>query len=512
MKRRILSFFCVVAFCLTLLSATVFAVDTPLTTLRILGTDIAKESGTTYWKYDDATSTVTGATEDNYTIKYDGNGTLTLNGIDITYTTSAADGLRVIDANGDLTIVLEGENKFNVTRNVQTANEVTGIYLTKGDLTIQEDSNGSLNMTVNNYQAVMSSYTRNIYTKEGSVKLESGTFVFTVSGSGMGQNLNVAGDLHIGEATVNVNNTINSGFGIYIGDKGTMTVSEKAEVTITSNTKAFNGQEDFYIGAKRYGVTTAIKRLEIKDGTVKTSTTYTETPTDTLPNKNVDELYVNGTDILAATDYTVKCGSGTATYDITSNTLTLEDATIDKGHKESGTAYGIYAEGTDSADALKINLKGTNTFSSEQSLTDAFLMSGDTQVNISDESNGELVIGQGVTMDWSKGSYTFMPQSVEITNNGIFKLPSDYSIRDLNFKGSGVVQVSNTYYTNDGTAFTNAVSGNISVTVDTEDKNATGYTWTNENGVWTLTLNNAYVDGSVEIKFPRGNNDKEIAI
>lgn len=121
MKRRILSIFCVLALCLTLLPTTVFAVDTPLTTLTILGQSIIDEdnpTNSTYWKVNDDGTSIEAGSNNDYTIEYDGNGTLTLNGIDITATSPTdTNTFYGIYADGDLTIVLEGNNTFNMTQN-----------------------------------------------------------------------------------------------------------------------------------------------------------------------------------------------------------------------------------------------------------------------------------------------------------------------------------------------------------------------------------------------------------
>lgn len=78
------------------------------------------------------------------------------------------------------------------------------------------------------------------------------------------------------------------------------------------------------------------------------------------PEPLVDSLYVNGENILEATDYTVQCGSGEASYDAATNTLTLNNATITNAKpatESSEIRVGIYAVGD-----LTIVLEGNNTF------------------------------------------------------------------------------------------------------------------------------------------------------
>ena len=78
------------------------------------------------------------------------------------------------------------------------------------------------------------------------------------------------------------------------------------------------------------------------------------------PEPQVDSLYVNGENILEAPDYTVQCGSGEASYDVATNTLTLNNATITNAKpatESSEIRVGIYAVGN-----LTIVLEGNNTF------------------------------------------------------------------------------------------------------------------------------------------------------
>ena len=78
------------------------------------------------------------------------------------------------------------------------------------------------------------------------------------------------------------------------------------------------------------------------------------------PEPLVDSLYVNGVNVLETKDYTVQCGSGEASYDATTNTLTLDNATITNAKpatESSEIRVGIYAVGN-----LTIVLEGNNTF------------------------------------------------------------------------------------------------------------------------------------------------------
>lgn len=71
-------------------------------------------------------------------------------------------------------------------------------------------------------------------------------------------------------------------------------------------------------------------------------------------------IQVNGTEILNSVNHTVSCGSGTATYDSDTNTLTLDNAEINyQQNSDNNSAGAILFDGD-----LNINLVGENTITS----------------------------------------------------------------------------------------------------------------------------------------------------
>lgn len=70
------------------------------------------------------------------------------------------------------------------------------------------------------------------------------------------------------------------------------------------------------------------------------------------------ELWVNGTDILKDADSIVSCGTGTAKWDQSANTLTLTNTVISTASTSKSRNSGIYYSGSDK---LNIVLKGNNT-------------------------------------------------------------------------------------------------------------------------------------------------------
>ena len=90
-----------------------------------------------------------------------------------------------------------------------------------------------------------------------------------------------------------------------------------------------------------------------------------EDPGSEAPEPQAGGLWVNGENILDATDYTVQCGGGKAVYDPEANTLTLDNATITTAHEflrwndDLGYAY-IYVDYYEE-NPMTIILRGENT-------------------------------------------------------------------------------------------------------------------------------------------------------
>ena len=151
------------------------------------------------------------------------------------------------------------------------------------------------------------------------------------------------------------------------------------------------------------------------------------------------ELWVDGVDILTATNNTVTCGSGTASYDADSNTLTLDNAKITDAHRDG---FGIFATGN-----LTISLSGESTISG------------------SDIKDGIVVFG---SLDIT-GSETSTVSSLTVTGSrsGIM-VGNPNADNDLNISGSNVTVTANG---NDSVGIT--VDGSLNVEGSTVTGNGT---------------------------------------
>lgn len=213
------------------------------------------------------------------------------------YTVNCGDGTAVYDPNTNtLTLNDAHINEFD---------DISGIYA-KGDLNIKLVGDNTLD----------GGLPYGIYAKEGSLSIE-------------------------GSGTLNI--TANT-FGI-IADKDLSISSEIEKLQIITDVQALRSEKGGTVTIGGEVFTGLDKKITIEYG--KTLAPLTE-------------LTVNGTDILAAKDYTVNCGDGEAVYDPNTNTLTLNNAVIDYKQNENDNSKGAIMFDGD----LNINLIGENYITS----------------------------------------------------------------------------------------------------------------------------------------------------
>ena len=341
--------------------------------------------------YNNSQSQVEGATYATFDAK---TGTLTLNNYNYTGTSG-------ISSTGGLTINLVGINTI-------TTSGANSIYST-GALTITSSSKGSLtaeNLTSGSVQTT-------IYSTSDITITGNATVTATINGTAQAINSNSAnGTITIADhATVTAVNeysdsttTGTDSIAILAGsgnDKahptGTIEVKNSATLTAQGHGKA--------LACKSMSETSSPKGFTYPDGsTIKVSknydgsnpeTTYAEGSLGSYKYVEVThavvnyDVWVGGTQVTSANKDNVLGNSGTptVTYNPTTKTLTLNNATISS---ENTRGQGIYA-----SDALTINLIGTNEITgsrnsiySTQSLT--ITSENETKGSLTMSSAGDL--------------------------------------------------------------------------------------------------------------------------
>lgn len=210
MIKRVFGIMLCICMMVTLLPATAWAID--YHDLNVAGTNVVGENNITYWLCNtDGTITSTGASEDNYNVKFDPTATpttLTLNNAAI-----VCDTKEPIYSEDDLTIKLVGTNT------VTTTSMGSAIYVYRKDFTFE--GGGTLNAT-----------------GSGRCIPADGGNIVVISG-----------------ATVNATGTGNNSFGIYSSFNG----GSGGNITISSATVTAKGET--------YGIC-ASNSINISDSTV----------------------------------------------------------------------------------------------------------------------------------------------------------------------------------------------------------------------------------------------------
>jgi glucan-binding YG repeat protein len=186
-------------------------------------------------------------------------------------------------------------------------------------------------------------------------------------------------------------------------------------------------------------------------------------PATVLADENVDVLWVNGVDIVAADNNTVACGNGTAVYDRAAGTLTLTDAVID------GQMHNAGISRLSSNKPLNIVLKGKNSI-----------------VSNSADDSGKLRIGI-----YTKGS-------VNISGEGVLEITTEAFGNDLS---GGIYAYSGLLIADTTVELKNATAGMGSYGIDVNNSNEIGFCkFSNANVTITdfeIGINNPAADISI---------------
>ena len=279
----------------------------------------------------------------------DGSG---LEGVYIENSIKVESGTVTVTGNGDRShgIYIDNGNmtvKGGAVTVTGTGKFSHGIYIDNGSMTVE---NGTVISRGEGYNS------SGIYINNGRLTVEGGEVTSTGSGEfcyGIFMDY-----LTINGGTVIARANGESGFGLYTYIDKAVTISDKANVTVSSETPGYVIHSSDYssgmviLDGKEYTLKSSTTEFKVEEGIV-TESSY----------KPMKELWVNGEVMPVDKNSEVKCGEdgGYASYDAASNTLTLTNAIITNGHERLNKTYGIYADGD-----LNIELAGTSTVGSDQ--------------------------------------------------------------------------------------------------------------------------------------------------
>lgn len=334
----------------------------------------------------DASGAVTaGGTEDAYNVKWDGT-VLTLNGA--TVTQGKHEDAAIYLEHGDLAIVLEGDNAV-VGPDIDGGSPVysRGIYAYNGTVSIS--GNGGLTVEGGDVSVPYGmAYSYGIWAA-GNVEISGGTVSAAggtvANGNGTSGSYGISANQDIlfsgGNVTVTGGEAKTLSYGAYaaLGDitlAGGEITATSSQVGTQSQAKshALYGYEGVVVepaNSERVSVAAGASEADaslLQGSPFETSTTitdlvdgqrYVKADTAAIPVVQSYDIWVEGIKVTSANASDV-LGDGTVSYDPASNTLTLNNATIDyQENKDDNTKGAILFSGD-----MNIDLVGENVITS----------------------------------------------------------------------------------------------------------------------------------------------------
>ena len=183
---------------------------------------------------------------------------------------------------------------------------------------------------------------------------------------------------------------------------------------------------------------------------------------DPVSEPQVEQLWVNGENVLDADNYTVACGDGTAAYDPADNTLTLDNATITEAH---------YSGNIEFTGDLTIVLIGENTITGDSNFYGIGADYGSLTIRGEDSSAALTIKGCYFGIDLWGGDLTISSSTLRITgtSGGI------HTYSDISISGSTVTACSiNGFSGGISTAGSLTIDSTSTVTAVSENKASFG--------------------------------------
>ena len=307
----------------------------------------------------------------------------------------------------EITLYVNGENIIAAQNNtVNFGNGGTATYDTQTKV-----------LTLNNAEITSAHDGYGIYTDYNlTIELEGSS---TISGNSITNGIKVAGDL-----TINGSGSLETtGSSAGISASGSLSIDGASTVTASSTSGGTPVScSSISVAGEACEPVTGATIFKAERG-VATWITSTST------------LYVNGVDVLNAADKSVACGEGgTATYDPSTNTLTLTNAIITTEHTTTvhgnNISYGIYADGD-----LTIILSGESTVNNEgNSFTYGVYASGSLTIT----GDGSLeATGSGVGIS-AAGPLKVIGEGTSVTGKGTGYGNGIYTDSGMTVEGSTV--------------------------------------------------------------------------
>lgn len=223
-----------------------------------------------------------------------------------------------------------------------------------------------------NGEDILSAQDYTVVCGDGKAVYDPAAYTLTLTDADITRAYNSSGIYADGDLTIVLegDNTISSLWAGIQVKNGSVSISGEGSLNVVNaNAYGIVADNNVSIGAdvKKLSVSAAVQALRSEKGDSVTIGGELFTGIDskiTIENGVIvfplSALTVNDVDILTAPDNTVSCGSGKATYDASSNTLTLDNVQIDYQQYENDNTKGSIQFDGD----LNINLIGENSITS----------------------------------------------------------------------------------------------------------------------------------------------------
>lgn len=423
------------------------------TTLTVGGTNVL---GSGYWKTNETgTLTGEGASESDYNVYYDGNGTLKLNNANITGTSSTDYGAAIYAA-GDLTIVLNGSS--SATGVVPSGDmPFSGLYVSgtltiRGEGSLTVNAGDSTNSSKLNYGIYALTYIQNggsITSRSGTGTASHGVYAYsgvTVNGGSLtatggtattdgisanqgSSGIYVSGTITVGSATVTAaGGSGTNSYGIYSSTGTNSLTVAGGKVTATGNSAPIyietflsstgnNPQNRVSVTVSNSGSITAqggagivLKSRQIDD-TLGTGTMTVESGSTLLANSvtvNNSPLAPTGEGSWLIYGQSGQTSAVGGNYTLTENVTIPSDVTVTVPEGSSLTVpEGTTLTVTDAASQLVVNgelvLEGTFNNAKELTGTGAIVL---CEITLTDDEGMDEYMDYQLKLKGKKITYT----------------------------------------------------------------------------------------------------------
>ena len=346
MKKRLFAALLSLCLLLTLLPSAALAAEVGQTVyVGGVGLTTTADNSVVYAKTNTGGTVTAGGSEDDYSIKWDGE-ILTLKGAALHCVKPDSEIHSGIQREGDLNLVLEGENRISGSSDV-AFEDLYGVYAS-GDLTVSGEGEISIDLNRTAYGTTYGLYGRN-------VTIESGTLDVAIESNGAGYGAYADNGVYINGGTITMNSASLYGYKLGVTvtpPEGHYITVEYGESSEDTNTYTYTGTAsvDYGIYNREYFHSEVIDNtVEVHNPNITIGGVAMYGASDRVAYATTDG---NGAVIEITEGFDPATGSWNIRWD--GSTLTLNAARIDGSISCGGFTLALIGSNTIAADGLGV--------------------------------------------------------------------------------------------------------------------------------------------------------------